>query len=88
MANIKKKKSLVLKLRNYFFTGIVILIPIGFTLYLAKVLISLSTKLIPAEINPNTYNHVHCQFLYKIRFKCRHIGKEWLKITCNTVIHN
>jgi len=57
MANIKKKKSLVLKLRNYFFTGVVILIPIGFTLYLAKVLISLSTKLIPAEINPNTYLH-------------------------------
>ena len=57
MATIKKKKSLVLKLRNYFFTGVVILIPIGFTLYLAKVLISLSTKLIPAEINPNTYLH-------------------------------
>jgi len=57
MAKTKKKKSLVLKLRNYFFTGVVILIPIGFTLYLAKVLISLSTKLIPAEINPNTYLH-------------------------------
>ena len=57
MATIKKKKSLVLKLRNYFFTGVVILIPIGFTLYLAKVLMSLSTKLIPAEINPNTYLH-------------------------------
>ena len=57
MATIKKKKSLVLKLRNYFFTGVVILIPIGFTLYLAKVLIFLSTKLIPAEINPNTYLH-------------------------------
>ena len=57
MATIKKRKSLVLKLRNYFFTGVVILIPIGFTLYLAKVLMSLSTKIIPAEINPNTYLH-------------------------------
>ena len=57
MAKKKKRKSIVLKLRNYFFTGVVVLIPIGFTLYLAKILISLSSKLIPAEINPNTYLH-------------------------------
>ena len=57
MARKKKKKSIVLKLRNYFFTGVVVLIPIGFTLYLTKVLISLTSKLIPAEINPNTYLH-------------------------------
>ena len=31
------------------------LIPIGFTLYLSKFLINLSTNLIPAGINPNTY---------------------------------
>ena len=36
---IKKKKSLTLKLRNYFITGVVVLIPIGFTLYLSKFLI-------------------------------------------------
>jgi uncharacterized membrane protein len=53
----KKKKSIILRLRNYFFTGIVVLIPIGFTLYLAKVLIKLSTKLIPQDLNPNTYLH-------------------------------
>jgi len=53
----KKKKSFALKIRNYFFTGIVVLIPIGFTLYLAKILIKISSKLIPAEINPNTYLH-------------------------------
>jgi len=53
----KKKKSFALKIRNYFFTGIVVLIPIGFTLYLAKILIKISTKLIPAEVNPNTYLH-------------------------------
>ena len=51
----KKKKSFALKLRNYFFTGVVVLIPIGFTLYLSKFLINLSTKLIPTGINPNSY---------------------------------
>ena len=55
MTRKKKKKSIVLKLRNYFFTGVVVLIPIGFTLYLAKVLINLSSRLIPSEINPNSY---------------------------------
>ena len=52
---IKKKKSLALKLRNYFFTGVIVLIPIGFTLYLSKFLINFSTKLVPAGLNPNTY---------------------------------
>ena len=51
----KKKKSITLRLRNYFFTGIVILIPIGFTLYLSKFLINISTKLIPSGLNPNSY---------------------------------
>ena len=51
----KKKKSLALKLRNYFFTGVIVLIPIGFTLYLSKFLINFSTRLIPSGLNPNTY---------------------------------
>ncbi len=55
MAKKRKKKSFALKLRNYFFTGVVVLIPIGFTLYLTKILISVSSGLIPSEINPNTY---------------------------------
>ena len=50
-----KKKSFALKLRNYFFTGVIVLIPIGFTLYLAKILIKLSSKILPEGINPNTY---------------------------------
>ena len=50
-----KKKSLGLILRNYFITGVVVLIPIGFTLYLCKFLISLSSKIIPQNINPNSY---------------------------------
>ena len=52
---IKKKKSIALKVRNYFFTGVIVLIPIGFTLYLSKFLINISTKLVPSGINPNTY---------------------------------
>jgi len=51
----KKKKSITLRLRNYFFTGVVVLIPTGFTLFLSKFLIDLSTKLIPSYLNPNTY---------------------------------
>ena len=50
-----KKKSLALVLRNYFITGVVVLIPIGFTLYLSKILIGLSSKIIPENINPNSY---------------------------------
>jgi len=57
VAKKRKKKSFALKLRNYFFTGVVVLIPIGFTLYLTKILISVTSKLIPSEINPNTYLH-------------------------------
>ncbi len=55
MAKNKKKKSISLILRNYFITGVVVLIPIGFTLYLTKVLIGLSSNLIPENINPNSY---------------------------------
>ena len=51
----KKKKSFALKLRNYFVTGVIVLIPIGFTLYLSKFLINLSTILVPSGLNPNTY---------------------------------
>ena len=55
MSKNKKKKSFALKIRNYFFTGVVVLIPIGFTLYLTKFLIKFSSKLIPQGINPNNY---------------------------------
>ena len=51
----KKKRSITLILRNYFITGVVVLIPIGFTLYLSKILIGLSSKIIPQNINPNNY---------------------------------
>tara|TARA_B100000953_G_scaffold258809_1_gene223615 strand:- start:500 stop:1120 length:621 start_codon:yes stop_codon:yes gene_type:complete len=56
MSVIKKRKaSFINKLRNYFFTGVVVLIPIGITLYLTKFIIQVSSKLIPKEINPNHY---------------------------------
>ena len=56
MARLKRKSiSITAKLRNYFITGIVVLIPIGVTLYLTRFFIRISSKLIPAEINPNNY---------------------------------
>ena len=55
MTKIKKKKSITLILRNYFITGVVVLIPIGFTLYLTKFIIGISSKIIPQNINPNNY---------------------------------
>ena len=55
MQKNKKKRSLTLILRNYFITGVVVLIPIGFTLYLTKFLIGISSKIIPQNINPNNY---------------------------------
>ena len=55
MSKNKKKRSLTLILRNYFITGVVVLIPIGFTLYLSKILIGISSKIIPENINPNNY---------------------------------
>ncbi len=55
MIKDKKKKSFTLILRNYFITGIVVLIPIGFTLYLTKFIIGISSNIIPQNINPNNY---------------------------------
>ena len=55
MTKKSKRKSLSLTIRNYFITGVVVLIPIGFTLYLSKILIGISSKLIPKNLNPNHY---------------------------------
>ena len=55
MTKNKNKRSITLILRNYFITGVVVLIPIGFTLYLTKFLIGISSKIIPQNINPNNY---------------------------------
>ena len=55
MSKNLNKKSLSLTLRNYFITGVVVLIPIGFTLYLTKILIGISSNILPKNINPNSY---------------------------------
>ena len=55
MAMKRKKKSILLRFRNYFITGIVVLIPIGITVYFTLFLVSISSKILPNEINPNHY---------------------------------
>ena len=56
MAKLKRRSaSIFARLRNYFITGIVVLVPIGITLYLTKFFISVSSKLIPYNLNPNNY---------------------------------
>ena len=55
MSDLNIKKSIFAKIRNNFIAGIVVLIPIGITLYLTLFLIRVSGKIIPKEINPNNY---------------------------------
>ena len=55
MVSLKKKRSFFKNLRNYFFAGIVVLIPIGITIYLTIFIISISSNILPYEINPNNY---------------------------------
>ncbi len=55
MSDPNIKKSIFSKIRNNFIAGIVVLIPIGITLYLTLFLIRVSGKIIPKEINPNNY---------------------------------
>ena len=55
MAIKEKKRSFFAKIRNYFIAGIVTLIPIGITVYVTIFLVSISSKMLPKEINPNHY---------------------------------
>ena len=55
MTKINKKKSIFARLRNNFIAGIVVLIPIGITLYLTLFIIKISGRIIPKGINPNNY---------------------------------
>ena len=55
MAKEVKKRSFFARIRNYFIAGIVVLIPIGITIYLTLFLISISSKILPKELNPNHY---------------------------------
>ena len=51
----KAKKSIFIRLRNYFITGAIVLIPIGITIYISLFIIKISSKLLPRTINPNNY---------------------------------
>ncbi len=55
MPKKEKKRSFLARIRNYFIAGVVVLIPIGITVYLTLFLVSISSKILPKEINPNHY---------------------------------
>ena len=55
MAKKEKKRSIFARIRNNFIAGVVVLIPIGITVYLTLFLVSISSKILPKEINPNHY---------------------------------
>ena len=55
MTEKKAKRSLVSRLRNYFLTGAVVLVPIAVTFYLTLFIIKISANILPKEINPNSY---------------------------------
>ena len=55
MTKPKKRRSILIKFRNYFFAGVVVLIPLGITLYFTLFLINISSKILPKELNPNHY---------------------------------
>ena len=55
MSNNQNKRSIFAKLRNYFFAGAVVLVPIGITIYLSIIIIKISSKILPKELNPNYY---------------------------------
>ena len=55
MTKLNTKKSLLARVRNNFIAGIVVLIPIGITLYLTLFFIKFSGKIIPKKLNPNNY---------------------------------
>ena len=55
MSNNNIKKSIFSKIRNNFIAGVVVLIPIGITLYLTLFFIRISGNIVPKEINPNNY---------------------------------
>jgi len=52
---MKKKRSIFAKFRNYFIAGVVVLIPIGITIYLTIFVVEISSILLPKELNPNNY---------------------------------
>ncbi len=55
MGKKRAKKSVFTSIRNNFIAGVVVLIPIGITIYLTLFFIKFSSDILPKEINPNHY---------------------------------
>ena len=55
MKKLQKKRSVLARLRNNFIAGVVVLIPIGITLYPTLFIVKISSKILPKELNPNHY---------------------------------
>ena len=55
MENTQTKRSILVRLRNYFLAGVVTLIPIGITIYLVLFIVKISSRILPKELNPNHY---------------------------------
>ncbi len=55
MKKLQKKRSVLARSRNNFIAGVVVLIPIGITLYLTLFIVKISSKILPKELNPNHY---------------------------------
>ena len=55
MEKKRGKKSVFTSIRNNFIAGVVVLIPIGITIYLTLFFIKFSSDILPKEINPNHY---------------------------------
>ena len=55
MEKSQKKRSIFARLRNNFIAGVVVLIPIGITVYLTIFITKISSKILPKELNPNHY---------------------------------
>ena len=81
MPKEQKKRSIFARFRNYFITGIVVLIPIGITIYLTVFLVSISSKILPKEINPNHYlpYNIPCLEIVMAIFVITLIG--WLSLS-------
>ena len=55
MEKSQKKRSVLVRLRNNFIAGVVVLIPIGITVYLTLFITKISSKILPKELNPTHY---------------------------------
>ena len=62
-----------------FITGVVVLIPIGFTLYLSKILIRISSNLIPKNIDIGFSHIVQNEYQYQDYVKDKLTMKDMLK---------